>query len=261
MTAPAAATAATTEALAPVTPTLPEIRLDLGPVWMTKSAEALALAKDVTQVADDAALEVAGRVQTDLSKLIRDIEQQRMNVTRPLDGLKASIMDKAKELTAPLNAELNRVKALNTAYATRKAQEAEAERKRLLKIQQDKAAADAREALEREERQQTAAQSVFGSAAVADTSEQPQPVNPFAQPPIDPTVVPRAAMPKSSANAFTEVWKFEILDERLVPREFLSVDESKIRAALNYKKSLKCAVEDVAVPGLRIYKEMSVRAR
>lgn len=252
----------TPEALAPVPPALPEIRLELGPVWMTKSAEAVSAAKDITAVDDDAGLERAGRVQTDLSKLIKDIETQRMNITRPLDGLKKSIMDKAAELTSPLNAELARVKALNTVYATRKSQEAEAERKRLLKIQQDEAAAKVKADQEREATAQSAASSVFGAAAKADTSEpQPLPVDPFAPPVGVPTIIPRATAPKSSANAFTEVWKFEVLDEKLVPREFLSVDETKIRAMLNYKKSLKCAVEDVVIPGVRVYKETSVRAR
>jgi len=53
---------------------------------------------------------------------------------------------------------------------------------------------------------------------------------------------------------YAEVWKFEITDPMEVPREFLTVAESRIRAHVMREKG------NAEIPGVRVFKDVSVRA-
>lgn len=52
---------------------------------------------------------------------------------------------------------------------------------------------------------------------------------------------------KISGLSFREDWKFEIEDESLIPREYLMVDEIKIR------KLVKALQKSTNIPGIRVY--------
>lgn len=58
--------------------------------------------------------------------------------------------------------------------------------------------------------------------------------------------------PESKGVSFTEFWTYEVVDLAAVPRDFLAVDDRKVRTAI--KKS------GGSIPGLRVYKETRVRA-
>lgn len=60
--------------------------------------------------------------------------------------------------------------------------------------------------------------------------------------------------PKVAGISMRETWKFEVLNEDLVPREYLSVDESKIRRVV---QALKAGTR---IPGVRVYPEKSPAA-
>lgn len=227
------------------------------PEWVARRDAAVAAAETITAVEDDRALDVAGAAQTQLTRLAKELEQARMGLTRPLDGLKRKIMDRAAEMARPITVQAERIRQMNSAYATRKAAEAKAEAERVERIRREQAAAAAaeREAWEAEANAQ--AREMFGEGAVAEAWQPPEP----AAPAFNPEIVPRVTAPKTASNTFVEVWQFEVLDGEKVPREFCSVDERKIRAFLAYQKSLKRNVQDVAIQGVRVYAETSVRAR
>jgi hypothetical protein len=50
-----------------------------------------------------------------------------------------------------------------------------------------------------------------------------------------------------------KVWKFDVLDDELVPRDYLVVDESLIR------KAMAAGVREI--PGVRIYQDEQVTIR
>lgn len=225
--------------------------------WLVKRDAAVTAAASITEVVDDRGLEVAGAAQTQLTRLAKELEAERMAMTRPLDAFKRKIMNKAKELLAPVDMELGRLKGLNTAYATRKAREAEEERRRIEALRREQAEREAKEQAEREAAARAEAQAMFGEGAVVEV--EPVEVAPSLE--VVAEMVPEVAPPRTASNTFVEVWKFEVVDEQKVPREFCSVDEQKLRGYMQYQKGMKKQVEEVKVAGVRFWKEMSVRAR
>lgn len=70
---------------------------------------------------------------------------------------------------------------------------------------------------------------------------------------VVPAVVVREA-PKVAGVSTREVWKFRIKDASLLPRQFLTEDEAKIRKYVDAMKA------DAAIPGVEIWKERQVAA-
>lgn len=227
--------------------------------WLAKREVVLGLAGKVSAVETEGQLEYAGRVQTDIANLVKEIEKKRLDITRPLDDVKKQIMAAEKDMTAKLNAELERIKRMNNAYATKKMQEAQAEQRRVDELnrqEQAKAAELARKAQEEADAKAATAQSIFGAAVV--TAAQVQ-----AQAPVVPQMqyCTTVEAPKTSANTIRMEWKFEVLDSEKVPRELCSVDEKKIRAHLTYQKSMGANIENLQIAGLRLWQEANVCAR
>ena len=232
--------------------------LSLPGAWLAKRGELLAKAKGITAVTSDAQVSESSALQTEISRTVRELESRRKDITRQLDEAKKTIMAHESELAADLTTELARIKQLNNAYVTGQARKAEEERKRVeaetRKLAEAQAAQE-REAEEERKRKEAEAQSVFGSGAAVATEPPPDAPLPMARPIIPPS---RPFMPGSRV---VEKWKFEVVREPEVPREFLSLDESKIKAFLAGQKALGRNIEDLTVPGLRLYKEMDVQAR
>ena len=70
--------------------------------------------------------------------------------------------------------------------------------------------------------------------------------------------VPTVSAPKSSANRMVERWSFEVLDSAAIPREFLSVDEGKIRAWMQAQTKLGITPQ---LPGVAFEKTVFVEAK
>lgn len=73
--------------------------------------------------------------------------------------------------------------------------------------------------------------------------------------PVLQRVIAQSAAPKVTGVAPVLVWLFEVTDALAVPREFLMVDESKIRQRV---QALKGAAQ---IPGVRVYSETQTRAQ
>lgn len=58
-----------------------------------------------------------------------------------------------------------------------------------------------------------------------------------------------APKPKAASVTLSKVWKYEITDEKLIPREYLTIDESKIG------RVVKAHSGTIQIPGVRIYAE------
>jgi hypothetical protein len=61
--------------------------------------------------------------------------------------------------------------------------------------------------------------------------------------------------PKVAGVSFREVWKYEVVDPNIIPREYLIVDESKLRRVVG---ALGKAAANI--PGIRVYSEKVVSA-
>lgn len=71
---------------------------------------------------------------------------------------------------------------------------------------------------------------------------------------VAPVVVPKS-VPKVSGMSIRDNWKFKITNEKLIPREYLKVDEVKIGQVV---RALKSATN---IPGVEVYNEGTVSGR
>jgi hypothetical protein len=68
-----------------------------------------------------------------------------------------------------------------------------------------------------------------------------------------PVIVPRVTVPKVDGVSMVPEWKFEVVDPALIPREYLTVDESKIRKVVGALK------DQASIPGVRVWSELKPR--
>ena len=218
--------------------------------WLDRRDALLEAGKAITQVTDDAELEVAGKFETDAKRHIKALSAIRMNLTRPLDEAKKEICAKEKELVRLLEEAQKRVNAMTTAYANEIRRRQEEERRAAEAA--ERAAAEAALAAEEAQEQAAKANALFG----LDVAAMP------AQAPIVPVPVARVtAGPHTSSNRFVERWEFAVTDANAVPRELCSPDPAKIRAFMQAKKAEGYRADQIAVAGLRFSASMQVYGR
>lgn len=70
---------------------------------------------------------------------------------------------------------------------------------------------------------------------------------------VAPVVVPRAEAP--AGISYRDVWRFEIINDGLVPREYLAIDEKKIGGVVRALKG------ETRIAGVRVYAEKTVAGR
>lgn len=211
--------------------------------WVADRDKLLAESQGVTQVTNDAELEKAGSIEARGKKLIKKLETARKEVTSPIDELKKKIMAREKDLRANIETEVTRINKMTTAYATEQARKAEEERRRIEQMERERAEAELAA-------QQAAAADPFGFNAAPAVPAAPAPVP-----------VPTVQKPHTTSNRFVEVWNFQIVDEKAIPRELLSPDEKKIRALMNLKKSEGYKADQLCVAGIKFTATTQVYSR
>jgi tyrosyl-tRNA synthetase len=176
-----------------------------------------------------------------LNGLTKDLDSERMNQTRPIDVAKKQIMDLYQPITATCT---NMVNALKQAILT-----FDREEQRKIREAQEKARIEAEEATRKErERLAKLAEKQIDRGAVEKaeaTIEKIEQVQAFIP-------VIASAVEKVKGESTRKVWKFEITDEKQIPREYLSVDEVKIR------KVVQALKDDTNIAGVRVYQEESL---
>jgi len=60
---------------------------------------------------------------------------------------------------------------------------------------------------------------------------------------------------KTTASSVREEWRYEIENESLIPREFMTPDVTKIKVAVNANKAA------TSIPGIRVYSQVAIQAR
>lgn len=168
-------------------------------------------------------------------------------------GAQAKLEDARTAITKPMNAAL---KAINDFFrgpaeklATAEASVKSAmigytnEQERLRREEQAQADAAARKARERLEAQARRAEA-SGKVEKAATLEM------RAATVVAPVI--NRAPPKIVGVQTREVWKFEVTDPSQVPRQYLIVDESKIRKIVGAMKG------DTQIPGVRVWPDKNI---
>lgn len=201
--------------------------------WLALKSKLLDDARAVVSVQSDSDLNKSSSIQTSLSKHVKALDKIRKELTEPLDTMKKQIMAQQKELIDSLDKELARLKAMNEAYATRRLEEQEAAKK----LHEETVS---HQTIDTE----VQIKNLFGNSAQFDPS--------FVPP------APQVIKPTTIAGRTVIRWEFEIIDANAIPREFLSVDESKIRKFRDYQIEIGNIPE---IPGVKFTKKVSVESR
>jgi len=180
---------------------------------------------------------VSGEYLKSIKSTYKQIEDLRMSMTRPLDDSKKRIMDFFRK---PLDILTNAEGVLKRGILMyQQAQErARIEQERKLQVEAEK---KRQEALAKAE-----AARAEGKEAKAEKYEDK--ANGIIAPTLAPTVQ------KVSGISTKMVWKFEVIDEKAIPREYLIPDLVKIG------KVVRSVGNTLPIPGVRIYPEETIAA-
>jgi len=191
--------------------------------------EMLTLCAKVQRIPDDDNICYSGvtALCVQLKEATKALEQERKAITVQLDEVKKAVMAKEKLMASPLLDEHARLTKLATDY---------------IRLQQEKAEA-ARRAREEEEAQIASMMEDAEAAGI-----------PLVMPPVSASNVPPVSEPKSTATNTQEYYDFEIVDPVQVPRDFCIPENMLIRNYLNSQKKLGMKVEQITIPGVRVFK-------
>jgi hypothetical protein len=167
-----------------------------------------------------------------------DLEEMRLSVTRPLIEAQRKVNEWFKD---PIG-------LLERAESTVKRAMGTFERKERERIEQEERAAIARANAEQEElqRRSTAAAAKGNERRAAELAARAASVVPAA---------PELAPLKAKGISFGELWGYDVMDELLIPREYLMIDHAKIRAVV---KAMKGATK---IPGIAVRSSPQVSSR
>ena len=220
--------------------------------WLARRDTTLETARGYAAINDETVADAVGTVIQQLQKLTKQLDDNRKELTRPLDAAKKQLTSQQKELQAPIDAEYIRLRSMLGEYATRKAQERE-EAERAAR----QAEAEAR--LLAEEEARLAAEEAAKKAKAAEIFGVPveQIGQVFVAKPE--VAVPTPIVPEKTIVAGMKqvvVITYEITDPSKLDRKFLSPDEKKIRAFADDIKKNGLDPEAIVEPGIVFRKEI-----
>lgn len=211
----------------------PDSAIALPGEWMEQRENVVRTAGAITSVTRQIDLDSATEADAAIKSLLKELEKKRKAVTSKLDAAKKQIMAQEKELAEPLTKQHERLEGMINGYV------AEQMRKR--------------------REQEEAAQRAIAESAVQADADDPFGVGAAPAPAPVPFVATEA--PKSDSATFVERIAFEVVNEAEVPRQFLSVDDKKIRAYLEYQKKLGFTADQIIIAGVRVYTAVSTRVK
>jgi hypothetical protein len=196
-----------------------------------KSAAKNLLIKTVKQYESAAALlkGIKGSLAT--------IEDARTRITKPLNDSLREVNAQAKAAAAPFLAEEQSIKRAMIAYSD--------EQERLQREEQRRA----NEIAEAERRRQ---QEIADRARAKGQEGKAEKHEERAQAVAAPII--QREQPKIAGVSIPKVWTYEITDESVIPREYLIVDETKIRKVVTALKG------GTNIPGVRAFEQKRIAA-
>lgn len=202
---------------------------------IAKVADVFASETETYQVANTPQYAAAGETLKSIKRAQKLLETIRFGMTRPMDEAKNKVLDFFRGPSDKLSSAEKRVKEGMLAY--------DKEQRRLQQEEQRKA-----EEAAAAERQRLAASAA--KAEEAGRHKRAEEYTARAEASVAPLV--RREPLKVAGTSLRTVWKFEIADAALVPREYLVVDETKVRRVVTALK------EGASIPGVRVWSEQAI---
>lgn len=181
--------------------------------WFQKRDVMLAEAQGYT-VATANNADIIGEVVSKLGKMASKIEAERKKLTAPFLTAQKTIKAVVDKATEPINAETTRLKILlgEFANAERKRLDEEARKAEMERLEREAAAAE----------RQKKEEELFGSSVAVSIIE-PEPA--------------QQTSPKVDGVRLSESVSFDVMDENLIPVQFMSFDPAKLRAWISDHKA------------------------
>jgi len=234
-----------------VTDTIPELPADVQEL----PQRALAVQKQAQEIQIRTDAE-----NTQAANTLKTLKAERAIVQARVDAFKRPAVEAWKaanalerEAIGPYEEAEKMIKAAMLSFSRaeeEKRRRAEAEERRILE-QKAREEAEQRSRDEAEREASYAAAQGASKVEVEEIRANPLPVAPV---PIAPVVLP-STVTKTAGVSRREKWSFRIVDERLIPREYLMVNESAIRAVATTQKKL------AKIPGVEFFDEGTVVVR
>jgi len=174
-------------------------------------------------------LKNAGDVSNKIKTRIKELNAERLELTRPLDEVKAKIMDKYRPAVEQLTQAQRLIDGVISDYL--------AEQRRIQQEQQRKAEEEARKERERAEAKAKEWAAKGNEKKAEEWLDKSEAV-------IAPVI--QAPDTKAAGISTREDWDFEITDANLIPRDYLIPDDKAIRAVVKATKGKK------EIPGVKI---------
>lgn len=213
----------------------------------------------------------AGELLKAVKGALKQIEDQRVAITKPINESLRAVNAQAKAAAAPFETAEREIKARMVEYTDeqerirrneqRKADEAARRERERLAEQHRKTEAEAREKAEALRRRAEEAEAAGRAAEAANLAAKAEKVEERAAEKVEDLQLREAMIvapvidretPKVAGISFREVWKFEILDPSKINRAFLVPDEQKMRRQV---QALKGDAAGVIGEGVRVWME------
>jgi hypothetical protein len=206
----------------------------------TKALTIVDQAKAV-KVTDGESYAAAGGLWKQIGDMIKEVKDTFDPICDAAHKTHKAAVEKRSKFLDPLTTVQKSVKALMSAY--------DAEQERIRKAEQDRLAAIARKAEEDRllaEASAVEAEARANGATKEEAAQQADAV--IAEPIYVPPIIVAKATPKLAGGpVFQTRWDFEVVNESLIPRQFLSVDLVKIRQIVTAMKG------QTNIPGVRAF--------
>jgi hypothetical protein len=181
----------------------------------------------------------AGEIMLTIKAIRKKITDTFKPIKQKMDAAKQEVLDQERAADAPLKEAEALLSPQIIAWNR--------EQERLRQEEENRLREEARK--QEEERR-------LQEAILAEQHGQKEEAEAIMETPVQvaPVVVPKS-VPKVSGMSIRDNWKFKITNEKLIPREYLKVDEVKIGQVV---RALKSATN---IPGVEVYNEGTVSGR
>lgn len=181
----------------------------------------------------------AGEIMLTIKAIRKKITDTFKPIKQKMDAAKQEVLDQERAADAPLKEAESWLSPQIITWNREQERIRQEEEARLREIARK----------EEEERQ-------LQEAILAEQSGQKEEAEAIMDAPVQaaPVVVPKS-VPKVAGMSIRDNWKFRITNEKLIPREYLKVDEVKIGQVVRAMKSA------ANIPGVEVYNEGTVSGR
>ncbi len=215
----------------------PDLLTDPTVATLTPDRDSLTARAANLKIRDQAGYAEAAGWLKSIKGFLKSIEDARTRITKPINESLREVNAQAKEAAAPFLESETKIKRAMIAWSD--------ERDRLQREEQRRQNEIARKEQER-------LQEIADRAAAKGQTDKAEAFQERAQAVVAP--VAQQAAPKVAGIAIPKVWVFEVTDEDLIPREYLVVDETRIRRVVTALKG------DTKIPGVRVFEQKRISA-